>query len=90
MSSIRKELNELAFKIGAPVVGENISEQIAAINKYLGGTSHGANIAERIRNMAPVFGNAGGGVNEVFLGFYQPRYPGVDDHFVGFAEMIED
>jgi hypothetical protein len=59
MSSIHKELTELAIKMGAPVVGHNVSEQIRAINVHLGGTSHGANISERIDELTKVW-SAGG------------------------------
>jgi hypothetical protein len=55
MSSIHKELTELAIKMGAPVVGHNVSEQIRAINVHLGGTSHGANISERIDEFTKVW-----------------------------------
>ena len=55
MSSIHKELTELAIKMGAPVVGHNVSEQIRAINVHLGGTSHGANISERIDELTKVW-----------------------------------
>lgn len=61
MSSIKKELNDLAIKIGAPVVGENISEQIRAINTHLGGSSNGANISERIDELTKVFNSGGSG-----------------------------
>lgn len=52
MSQILKDLNKLAAKMGAPVVGRNISEQVRAISTYYDGTSHGANIADRINEVA--------------------------------------
>lgn len=51
MSQILKDLNKLAEKIGAPIVGRNISEQVRAISTFYEGTSHGANIAERINEI---------------------------------------
>lgn len=51
MSQILKDLNKLAAKMGAPVVGRNISEQVRAISTYYEGTTHGANIAERINEV---------------------------------------
>lgn len=59
MSQILKDLNKLAAKMGAPVVGRNISEQVRSISTYYEGTSHGANIAERINEVA--HSNIGGG-----------------------------
>lgn len=59
MSQILKDLNKLAAKMGAPIVGRNISEQVRAISTYYEGTSHGANIAERINEVA--HSNIGGG-----------------------------
>lgn len=52
MSQILRDLNKLAAKIGAPVVGTNISEQVRALSTFWEGTSHGANIAERINELA--------------------------------------
>lgn len=66
MSSIHKELTELAIKMGAPVVGHNVSEQIRAINVHLGGTSHGANISERIDELTKVWSS--GSVGSVTAG----------------------
>lgn len=34
MSQILKDLNKLAAKMGAPIVGRNISEQVRAISTY--------------------------------------------------------
>lgn len=51
MSQILKDLNKLAAKMGAPIVGRNISEQVRAISTYYEGTTHGANIAERINEV---------------------------------------
>ena len=52
MSQILRDLNKLAKKVGAPVVGQNISEQIRALNTFWEASSHGANIAERINETA--------------------------------------
>ena len=52
MSQILRDLNKLAKKVGAPVVGTNISEQVRALSTFWEGTSHGANIAERINELA--------------------------------------
>ena len=60
MSSIHKELEQLAESIGAPVVGKNASEQIRAITVHLGGTSHGANISDRIEELKKVWSTGGG------------------------------
>lgn len=55
MSQILRDLNKLAEKIGAPVVGQNISEQVRAISTFYGGTSHGANINERINEVRQAY-----------------------------------
>lgn len=52
MSQILRDLNKLAAKVGAPVVGKNISEQVRALSTFWDGTSHGANIAERVNELA--------------------------------------
>lgn len=51
MSQILRDLNKLADSVGAPVVGQNISEQVRALSTFFGGTSHGANIAERVNEL---------------------------------------
>ena len=60
MSQILRDLNKLAKKVGAPVVGQNISEQIRALNTFWEASSHGANIAERINETAHSKINEGG------------------------------
>lgn len=55
MSQILRDLNKLAEKMGAPVVGQNISEQVRAISTFYGGTSHGANINERINEVRQAY-----------------------------------
>lgn len=60
MSQILKDLNKLAEKMGAPVVGQNISEQVRAISTFYGGTSHGANINERINEVRQAYHTEGG------------------------------
>jgi hypothetical protein len=60
MSQILKDLNKLAEKMGAPVVGQNISEQVRAISTFYGGTSHGANINERINEVRQAYHGGGG------------------------------
>ena len=55
MSQILRDLNKLAEKMGAPVVGQNISEQVRAISTFYGGTSHGANINERISEVRQAY-----------------------------------
>lgn len=61
MSQILKDLNKLAEKMGAPVVGQNISEQVRAISTFYGGTTHGANINERINEVRQAYHTEGGG-----------------------------
>lgn len=51
MSQILRDLNKLAETLGAPVIGQNISEQVRALSTHFGSTSHGANIAERINEL---------------------------------------
>ena len=69
MSQILRDLNKLAADIGAPVVGRNISEQVRALSTYFEGTSHGANIAERINELRKTgldgAGGGGGGEGDV-------------------------
>ena len=60
MSQILRDLNKLAEKMGAPVVGQNISEQVRAISTFYGGTSHGANINERINEVRQAYHAEGG------------------------------
>lgn len=85
MSSIRKELNELAIKMGAPVVGENISEQIRAINVHLGGSSHGANIGQRIDEFSKVVNSNNSGSN---VGPFRYRFYGVNESRID--ELIKE
>lgn len=59
MSQILKDLNKLAEKMGAPVVGQNISEQVRAISTFYGGTTHGANINERISEVRQAYHGGG-------------------------------
>ena len=65
MSQILRDLNKLAEKMGAPVVGQNISEQVRAISTFYGGTSHGANINERINEVRQAY--HGGGSEPVLM-----------------------
>lgn len=65
MSQILRDLNKLAEKMGAPVVGQNISEQVRAISTFYGGTSHGANINERINEVRQAY--HGGGSEPVLV-----------------------
>lgn len=60
MSQILRDLNKLAEKMGAPVVGQNISEQVRAISTFYGGTTHGANINERINEVRKAYHGGGG------------------------------
>ena len=62
MSQILRDLNKFAASVGAPVVGQNISEQVRALSVFFGSTSHGANIAERINELR--HGNIGGSTVE--------------------------
>lgn len=62
MSQILRDLNKLAEKMGAPVVGQNISEQVRAISTFYGGTTHGANINERINEVRQAYHGGGGEV----------------------------
>jgi hypothetical protein len=69
MSQILRDLNKLAEKMGAPVVGQNISEQVRAISTFYGGTSHGANINERINEVRQAYHEtSGGGAVDFSLG----------------------
>lgn len=60
MSQILRDLNKLAEKMGAPVVGQNISEQVRAISTFYGGTTHGANINERINEVRQAYHETSG------------------------------
>lgn len=59
MSQILRDLNKLAEKMGAPVVGQNISEQVRAISTFYEGTSHGANISERVNELRKAYNASG-------------------------------
>lgn len=65
MSQILRDLNKLAEKMGAPVVGQNISEQVRAISTFYGGTSHGANINERINEVRQAYHTEDGGTTNI-------------------------
>lgn len=87
MSQILRDLNKLAEKMGAPIVGRNISEQVRAISTYYDGTSHGANIAERINEVA--HSNIGSG-SAVLISKTINRngnYSATDDEADGYSDV---
>lgn len=87
MSQILKDLNKLAAKMGAPVVGRNISEQVRAISTYYEGTSHGANIAERINEVA--HSNIGSGSSVLISKAINQNgnYSATDDEADGYSDV---
>lgn len=87
MSQILKDLNKLAAKMGAPVVGRNISEQVRAISTYYDGTSHGANIAERINEVA--HSNIGSGSSVLISKTINQNgnYLATDDEADGYSDV---
>lgn len=87
MSQILKDLNKLAAKMGAPVVGRNISEQVRAISTYYDGTSHGANIAERINEVA--HSNIGSGSSVLISKTINQNgnYSATDDEADGYSDV---
>lgn len=89
MSQILRDLNKLAAKVGAPVVGKNISEQVRALSTFWDGTSHGANIAERVNELA--HSNIGKGSDPVLheLGVrVNGTYKAEDDECDGFSKVV--
>lgn len=89
MSQILRDLNKLAAKVGAPVVGKNISEQVRALSTFWDGTSHGANIAERVNELA--HSNIGKGSDPVLheLGVrVNGTYKAEDDGCDGFSKVV--
>lgn len=87
MSQILKDLNKLAAKMGAPVVGRNISEQVRAISTYYEGTTHGANIAERINEVA--HSNIGSGSSVLISKTINQNgnYSATDDEADGYSDV---
>lgn len=87
MSQILKDLNKLAEKMGAPIVGRNISEQVRAISTYYDGTSHGANIAERINEVA--HSNIGSGSSVLISKTINQNgnYSATDDEADGYSDV---
>jgi hypothetical protein len=87
MSQILKDLNKLAAKMGAPVVGRNISEQVRAISTYYDGTSHGANIAERINEVAHSNIGSGSAVLISKTINQNGNYSATDDEADGYSDV---
>ena len=87
MSQILKDLNKLAAKMGAPVVGRNISEQVRAISTYYDGTSHGANIAERINEVAHSNIGSGSAVLISKTINQNGNYSATDDEANGYSDV---
>lgn len=95
MSQILKDLNKLAAKMGAPVVGRNISEQVRAISTYYEGTTHGANIAERINEVRHAWheGSEPATLIEKSIiqnGTYSARYDNADGYSSVNVDVIPD
>lgn len=88
MSQILKDLNKLAVKMGAPVVGQNISEQLRAISTFYEGTSHGANISERVNEIRSAYHAGGGKPTLIEKSIIQNGiYSAIDDEADGYSKV---
>lgn len=87
MSQILKDLNKLAEKMGAPVVGRNISEQVRAISTFYEGTTHGANIAERINEVRHAYHTSGSSTLITKTVTENKTYNASDDEADGYSSV---
>lgn len=87
MSQILKDLNKLAEKMGAPVVGRNISEQVRAISTFYEGTTHGANIAERINEVRHAYHTSGSSTLITKTVTENKTYNATDDDADGYSSV---